>query len=256
MANIMAAQFSIYGSAGLSGLTYKSEGDVSSEVGFGAGMGYAFDIGGTETSVWKTGLAIEIATYKNNVLFGTLSEENDIGSGTGKFRFTYLMDGYEEIQNLTMVSIPITIQYQAGGKTRFCLSGGVKLGLPISAEATINPGKVTASGDFDHEKQKYINLPQHGFPNGTRLAEVKNSIDLGFSTAATVEMGVLFSKFYLGLYLDYGLNDMHKTKDRHPLEYQTSGSSEPVHNSILNTDLVDNISSNSVGIKMRIQFKR
>jgi hypothetical protein len=249
--NIMAAQFSIYGSAGMSGLKYKSDGGAqSSGFGFGFGGGYSIGLG----TSWKIGTAVELSTYNSKVSFSTLSERYEEGTGEDKLRFSYSLDNYEEKQNVTMLSVPLTAQYQTKGAVQFCLSGGLKFGLPISAKATINPGTVSASGEYEYEGQTYSNLPQHGFPEGTKLPEKKNDIDLGFSTAVTFETGLLLKKFYAGVYLDYGLNNMQKTKNRHPLEYPTSSSSTLVHNSILNTAFVDKINLYSVGMKLKIRF--
>jgi hypothetical protein len=132
----------------------------------------------------------------------------------------------------------------------------VKFGLPVSAHANINPGAVNALGEYEHEGQTYTNLQQHGYPEGTQLPAVKSDIDLGFSVAATLEAGALIRKFYVGAYLDYGLNSMQKTKNKHPLEYQESGSSMLACNSILNTGLVDKINLFSVGLKMKILFQK
>jgi hypothetical protein len=253
--NIAAAQFSIYGTAGLSGLKYKVEGGTqNAEIGYGGGMGYSFKLSSTETSAWRTGLAVEVTTVSNKVRFGVLSEQYEHGTGNDRFMFSYSLNDYEEKQNIMMLSVPLTLQYQKGGKARFCISGGVKFGLPITAETNITPGTATASGKFDYEGLTYTNLPQHSFPDGTKLPEIKRDIDLKYSIAATGEIGLLVKKFYLGLYLDYGLNDMQKTKNKHPLEYEDSGTSMFAYNSILNTDMVDKINLFSTGLKIKIQF--
>jgi hypothetical protein len=255
MVNITSAQFSIYGSAGLSGLKYKVEGSIqNTEIGYGAGIGYSFKIVSTVRSAWKAGLALELATYGNKALFSSLSEKYTQGTDKNKFLFAYSLSDYEEKQFVTMLSIPVTLQYQVGGIIRFCLSGGIKFGLPISAQATINPGTLEASGEYEYEGQTYTNLPQHGFPNGMKLPEAKHNIDLGFSTAATVETGLLVRKFYIGLYLDYGFNNMQKNTDKHLLEYKETNTSMFAHNSILNTNMVNKINLFCAGLKMKIQL--
>lgn len=253
--NIMAAQFSVYASTGLSGLKYRVEGGTQSAgIGYGGGAGYSFKIRSVGTSAWKAGVAVEVATYGNRATFGTLSERYEQGTGKDRVRFSYSLSGYEEKQNVTALSIPVTLQYQTGSRICFRIAGGVKFGLPVSARANINPGTATASGEYSHENQTYVNLPQHGFPDGIKLAKTKDDIDLGYSTALTVETGLLVKKFYAGLYLDYGLNSMQKTTDRHPLEYKESEFSMFEHNSILNTGLVNKINLFSTGLKIGILF--
>jgi hypothetical protein len=234
----------------MSGLKYRVEGgSVSTGFGFGGRLGYSFAVNPS----WKAGTALELSMYNNKVSFGTLSDKYEHGTGEDKSLFSYSLNSYEEKQSVAMVSIPVTLQYQTGDNIRFCVSGGVKFGLPVSAQASITPGTVNdVSGKYDHEGQTYTNLPQHGYPEGTKLPAVKSDIDLGFSVAATLEAGVLIRKFYAGAYLDYGLNNMQKTKDKHPIEYQNS--SMLVHNSILNTGLVDKINLFSVGLKVKMTF--
>jgi hypothetical protein len=249
--NILAAQFSIYGLTGLSGLKYQPEGGTQSAgIGFGGGAGYSIKLGKS----WKAGTAAELTTYSSKASYGVLSDKYEHGTGEHKSLFSYSLNGYEEKQNVTVFSIPLILQYQTGNSIKFCLSGGVKFGLPISAKADIRPGTVSASGRYEYEGQTYTNLPQHGFPEGTELPAGKSDIDLGYSLSGTFETGLLVKKFYAGVYVDYSLNDMQKTKDKHPLEYQDSGSSTLAYNSILNTGLVDRINLFSTGLKIGIRF--
>jgi hypothetical protein len=249
--NFAAAQFSIYSSAGISGLKYTVEGSSPrAGFGFGGGLGYSFAI----SPSWKAGTAIELAMYNNKVSFGTLSGGYEHGTGEDKSQFSYSLKDYEENQKITMLSVPVTLQYQTGDSIKFCLTGGLKFILPVTAQANINPGTVSASGKYEHEGQTYTDLPQHGFPEGTQLPAAKSDIDLGFSAAATLEAGVLIRIFYAGIYMDYGLNNMQKTKNKQPLEYKDSEASMLAHNSILNTGLVDKINLFSVGLKIKIQF--
>jgi hypothetical protein len=249
--NIMAAQFSIYGLTGVSGLKYQPEGGTQSAgIGFGGGVGYSIKLGKS----WKAGTAAELATYSSKVSYDVISEKYEHGTDEHKSLFSYSLNGYEEKQSVAVFSVPLTLQYQTGNSIKFCLSGGIKFGLPISAKANIHPGTVSASGNYEYEGQTYVNLPQHGFPEGTELPEKKSDIDLGYSTAVTFETGLLVKKFYAGVYVDYGLNNMQKTKDKHPLEYHDSGSSMLAYNSILHSNLVDKINLFSAGLKVKIQF--
>jgi hypothetical protein len=251
-ANIVTAQFSIYASGGLSGLNYKPEGGSQSVgTGFGGGVGYSFKIGARQ-SPWKIGTGIEFSTFTGKVSFDRLSESYEHGTGVDKSLFSYSLNDYSEQQSVALFSVPAMLQYETGYIVRFCLSGGVKFGLPISAKTKINPGTVIASGNYEYENQIYADLPQHGFPEGTKLQETQSKIDLGISTSLSLETGLFVKKFYAGVYFDYGLNNMQKTGDKHVVEYRDSYSF--VHNSILNTELVDKINIYSAGLKLKIQF--
>jgi hypothetical protein len=245
------AQLSVYGTAGMSGLKYKiAGGNADPGFGLGGGIGYSLALNPS----WKAGAAVEMAKYGSKASFGTLSDAYSHGTGEAKSLFSYSLKDYEEKQSLTMLSIPIMLHYRTGNSIKFDLSGGIKLGLPVNAKASINPGIISASGEYEYEGQTYTDLPQHGFPEGIKLPETKCDIDLNCSAAAALEAGVLLKKIYAGAYLEYGLTNMQKTKDRHAIEYPESGSSTLVHNSILNTGLVDKIRLFSLGVKIGIQF--
>jgi hypothetical protein len=249
--NMAAAQLSVYGTAGVSGLRYSPEGGTSSmRPGFGGGLGYYYAV----SSSWKAGAALEVATYNSKASFGDLLVSYEQGTGTDKSRISYLQKGYEEKQNITLISIPLTMQYHTDGSIEFCLSGGLKLGLPVSAQANIGPRILDVSGEYEYEGQTYTNLPQHGLPKEMDAPATKSKIDLGYSVAAILEAGALIGRIYAGLYLDYGLNDMRKLKDKRVLEYW--GGNPPIfeYNSILNTALVDKVKLFSTGLKVRVQF--
>jgi hypothetical protein len=254
--NIASAQFSVYGTGGMSGINYKTDGGtVKSGIGFGGGLGYSHAI----SPVFKIGAALELSMYNSKVSFAELSETYVHGDGEYKFLLSYTLYDYEERQNITMLTVPLTVRYQTDSYISFCLSGGIKLGLPVSARASIAPRELSASGDYEYEGQQYTDLSHHGFPGDIRRLELpatKNSIEMGLSVAATLEAGLLFEKFYIGLYCDYGLNDMRKTKNKHPLEYVDLGSSiyEFSHNSILNSSLVDKLNLYSIGLKASFVF--
>jgi hypothetical protein len=243
-------QFSIYVSGGLSGLKYQAEdGRQSAGAGYGGGASYFFPISDTRHSVWLIGTGLEYSTYNSKVSFGRLSDNYKQGAGIDESLFSYSLSNYEEQQSVAMLTLPVMLQYSI---ERFSLSAGIKFGLPVSAKAKIAPGQASVSGNYDYEGETYNDLPQHGFYNGTTLPETQSKIDLGFSTALALETGLSFRKFYAGVYFDYGLNNMQKVNDKHVVEYQTSGSL--VHNSILNTSLVDKVNIYSVGLKLMFRF--
>jgi hypothetical protein len=74
-----------------------------------------------------------------------------------------------------------------------------------------------------------------------------------------LEAGLHFSLgettgLYTGLFLDYGLNNIQKSNDKHIIEYQVSNASQFKYNSVLNSGMVDKVNLMSVGIKVKIGF--
>jgi opacity protein-like surface antigen len=262
-------ELSIYGLVGYSPLSYtlSKEGAKSGGIGGGAGLGYTFNINPSLGIV--TG--VEMATYTSEASFDNIPDEYNTGTGNDLFRFSYSLNNYRETQNLTLFSIPVMAQYSlplGSGSTKFYVSGGLKLGFPVKAEADITPGTATVSGYLAYEHVEYEDLPQHGFGSNISLPKTKKDIDLGFSTALVLETGVHFALtgktgLYTGVYFSYGLNSIQQVNDKHLLEYEIEHLSDfyevnerPfLYHSLLNTGFADKVSLMSVGLKLRISFK-
>jgi hypothetical protein len=253
--NIAVAQsheFSIHAGGGMSSLSYKfAAGKTEGGIGGGAGVGYTCNI--NDNFGIATGLGF--ALYGAKITSDAFSDQYD----TQDLRFTYsIAGGYEEKQSATLLTIPVMAQYRApfgNGSMSFYAAGGVKLGLPLSAKATITSNTAT-SGYYSYENQTYENLPQHGFVNEMEGDMIKTDIDLGLATILSLEAGLHFSLsettgLYTGLFFDYGLNNIQKSSDKHIIEYQPS---QFRYKSVLNTGMVDKINLTSVGIKIKIAF--
>jgi hypothetical protein len=254
-------EFSIYGLGGLAGLNYKlSEGGTqSNSAGGGAGFGYTFNL----NSNWGITLGAEIEIYGSKATYGALSGEYEYGTaGTWEhLRFHYSVSGYEEQQRITQSSIPVMLQFKtsSGGTACFYIAGGVKIGSPLSAKATITSGRATTSGEFSYEQVEYSDLAEYGFVDNLPLAETKSKIALGASVALALESGVRFPlssniALYTGAFLDYGLNDIRSATDKHVIGYQTGTPSVFEHNSILNSVRTDKVNIFSAGLKIKIAF--
>jgi hypothetical protein len=254
-------ELSIYGLGGYSpvNLALDRGGSKSGGMGGGAGLGYTFNINSSLGIV--TG--VEMAVYGTEVSFDDISGKYPMGADEWQMEFSYSLNNYKEKQSVTIFSIPVMAQYNlplGGGSTKFYTSGGFKLGFPMSAKADINPGTARTSGYFAHEDIIYKDLPQHGFVSNAVLPNVKQDISVGFSVALAIETGARFSltdkiDLYTSAYLDYGLNSIQKTSDRHTLEYDSSNETTFKHNSVLDTGLVSKANLLSVGLKLRIGFK-
>lgn len=263
-------ELSIYGLGGFSPLSYtlSDNGVKSGSIGVGAGLGYTLNINPSLGII--TGL--EMATYSAKASFDNVSEEYEGGTGKDLLRFSYTLKNCKETQNLILFSIPVMAQYSlslgGSGSTRFYFSGGFKLGLPVSAKADISPGSANTNGYFADENVNYKILPEHGFASNIPLSDTKKDIDFGFSATLALETGLRFNLtdkigLYTGVYFDYGLNNIQKVNDKHPLEYDLNHLSEYdvvnerpfLYNSVLNSGFTNKINLLSIGLKVRIGFK-
>jgi hypothetical protein len=254
-------ELSIYGLGGYSpvNLALDSRGSKSGSMGGGAGLGYTFNINQSLGIV--TGL--EMTVHGAEITFDNIPGEYVEGTGEGELHFMYSLRNYKEKQSITVFSIPVMAQYSlplGSGSAKFYASGGFKLGFPLSAKADIEPGTAKTSGYYPHENITYENLPQHGFVTDAALRNVKQDLKPGFSAALALEAGARFSlndriDLYTGVYFDYGLNSIHKTGDRHILEYDSFNETTFKHNSVLDTGLVSKANLLSAGLKLRIGFR-
>ena len=126
-------EVSIGGGYGLASLQYDViSSDHKSGSGAHAGLGYNFYFA-PNWSV-KTGVGIgffnakttlgSVDTYKtveNSVVTYTTSTIN----GNGDLQFTYEYTGYEEKPSATLLTIPVMLQGETGGKTAFYAAAGV-----------------------------------------------------------------------------------------------------------------------------------
>jgi hypothetical protein len=145
------------------------------------------------------------------------------------------------------------------GDDRYFVAGGLKLGIPVVANAKIKPGTVSTSGHYEYEAQTYDDLFEHGFVNGRPGDQTTRRVQLGIAPMLALETGVRFPLGYnsalsASLYLDYSLSNIQVSNDKQIIEYQSLNPSQFIYNSALSTALVDKISLFSMGVKLGFVF--
>jgi hypothetical protein len=256
-------EISAYATAGLANIRYKLNlGSHSKGFSGGIGVNYAYNINGNFAIV--TGL--EFTSYSSKLKMSGYSDEySAIDDNGDAFTMMYSFDGeYRERQNVFLLSIPAMARYSTplpfiNGSMRYFVSGGLKLGIPFIARATITPGTVSTSGHYTYEARTYTELYEHGFINEHPGDKTKSRIRLDLAPMASLETGVRFPVGYkismiAGLYVDYCFVNIHLSKDKHILEYQSLAPMHFDYNSILNTAAVKRISPFNTGLKIGIVF--
>ena len=164
--------------------------------GIGTGLGIAVYNGG-----------ISIPDYgKNQLTYNQLT--NDV------LDFQVYVPNYRETQQAMMATIPLMLQYQSVGKTIFYGAVGAKAGIPLFAKAR-QKGIISTAGWYENLQVMYENMPDYGFVLEQPFPKEKADIDLNVAFMASAEVGIkrlLVNRMnlYLGLYFDYGLNDILK----------------------------------------------
>jgi hypothetical protein len=254
-------ELSVSLSGGQSNLLYKLDGSSHSG-GFGGGvdLGYTYNI----KRLFGIVTGFGISMYNSKLSMNEYAEEyNNVDEAGDEFTFNYSISGYNEKQSVIMFSIPVLMKYsvQLGEKadTKYYVAGGIKLGIPVSARASINAQTVTTSGYYTFEDGTYTDLPEYGFVNGHAGEQSDHNIKLNVATMVALETGIRIRAGYqkhlmAGIYLDYSLNNMQKVKNRHVLEYQSSHPSLFLYNSVINTEKLNRVNLLGFGLKVGLNF--
>ena len=233
----------LYGGGGLSTLKY----DVSigkQKNGFGGQVGFGYNYSFIPQLSLRTGIEFSFHnaafTLDNtNLIYNTIDIENT------PFEFRCKMDNYREKQNLILFQIPLMLQFQVGTIHQFYAAVGGKLGIPLSAKYNSSETTIYNSGYYAEEDYEYTTQRFMGFGRFSG-----NEGKLNFKTTtfiASVEAGAKWLmgdgyRFYTGVFLDYGLNNMLNQSPTPPLflNYNASQPSDFTVNSILESQYTQN----------------
>jgi hypothetical protein len=261
-------EVSVYGGGGISALNYKldkggSKTDGTNSISGVAGVSYTLSLNdhfGISTGVEVTRYGAK-TTYHNFAPAG-----KDYGMGNSKFNFRYTIANYAEEQSITLLSIPVMLQYTMpiSNSIEFYGTGGLKIGLPRRAEATIFPDIVNTYGDYYFENQIYQGgaTEKYGFVKNATPEPIEKDIDLKTSFAISIEGGARFCLtenlfLYTGAYIDYGLNNIRTTQDLQLINHKASVQTQTAsleYASVLNTPFVNNVKIFGAGLKVRLSF--
>ena len=217
-------EFSIYGGGGLSSLQYDLNAGEH-KIGFGgqAGLGYSFFF----SPYWSLGTGAEVALYQaESKLSGYLDGYSD------ELEF----NNYRETQQAWYVNVPLMMQYQTGGKQKFFVALGGKVGFPVKATAEIR--------DYSIAERTY---------DGSKTDLAKLDINL----MASAELGIKWkicgkNALYTGVYADYGFNNIQKTNDKDFMQGALLGTNTSmVESQFSGKPFTDKITPLAVGVKIR-----
>lgn len=238
-------EFSVWGGGGLSSLGYSLNKGSHTEGGGGfVGVGYQYYF----SPNWGIGTGIEVSLLNAEMESPDLKSEyetvgpsyvgpNPTSSDINHFLFTGNYKSISESQQAVYLNIPVMARYEYGLNTRFYAAAGVKIGIPVRATFEQTAHKLITTGYYPYEGTTYTDLPQHGFTTFEKRTK-KGNLDLGVSVALSAEIGVKWkltdiTSFYMGVYCDYGVNNVNKSKKNNPLlEYNHFTPSQPIQHSV------------------------
>ncbi|MEO6177598.1 MAG: outer membrane beta-barrel protein [Flavobacterium circumlabens] len=222
--------------------------------GFSAGLRYSYYL----NEGLSIGIGAEYQSYQSDAKFQSIAGQyNTVDAENDSFQFRYRATNLRENQKLGYINIPINIQFETPGTTQLYLSAGAKVGFAIngSYESTID--NLTTSGYYPQYNVELFAPAFAGFASTNNIKVGKEDLDTEVSYSATFETGVKQklsdkSSFYIGAYLDYGLNNIYDKEDtKNVVQYNAALPVQLGHNTVLNSQQVNNVRLVSYGIRLR-----
>ena len=255
-------EFSIYVGGGLSPLNYSaSVGEQKQGFGGLAGLGYQFFF----SPNWSIGTGAELSLYNSTFkLNDLLVKERVFDIENEIFEFKSRMSNYKEQQTSVFLQIPLMLQFQTGGKHRFYMAAGGKVGIPVIKTYKSTDATLQNSGYYSYESYTYTTQTFLGFGTFTGRGS-EGDFDFKMAFFASAETGIKWRlssniSLYSGVYLDYGLNNVVNKQASPFIDY--AGNLKL--NSILHATYrdsrnqlqryVDKVTPLSMGIKVRLAF--
>ena len=265
-------ELSVWAGGGITNLKTKTSDHISDKktgIGGSFGIGYTYFVSsnvgiqtGIEYSIYNSKL--QISDLGNKYITGDNEKEN--------FEYRYKISGMEEKRHAGMIQIPLMVQYQIPvfSANMFYVSGGGKVGFPVSKTYKQSIDKLETEGYYPETKWTVNDMEEQGFGTFESLKS-DGDLDLKVSFILSAETGLkwaLSDKYYLytGLYLDYGLNDINNVKnpDNLLIAYNSKNPSLPVSRNFSKavfkddtgalTPVIKKIHPIAYGIKVRFSF--
>jgi len=204
-------EFSFYLQGSFSELAYEALGNKSELAnGFGVGAKYGYYI----SDNWSLGTGAEIQYMKGSIFsprvqgaFMTQDPEGEV------FEFRYHADNFSEDQEVYFFNIPLQIQYESLGIIRFYAAAGVKAGLILASKYQNSATSLETSGYYPEYDVELTDPQFAGFGKFGGINNAKSDLNLKTNFIAHLESGIKLmlensQSLYMGLFLDYGLNDI------------------------------------------------
>lgn len=252
------SEVSIVVSGIFSKLDYDTQADyVDNSRGGSLGVGYSFYF----NPQWAINIGAEYESFKSHLIYSSLQLSSDAVDIEGEsFEYRYHADRYDEEQQLEVINIPLTVQFQTDGETKFYARLGGQASLIMNAEYSTSIRRLATSGYYPQYDAELFGPAFMGFGRYNNVS--RNSQDLEFDTsyAAVIEAGVKreidnIGGLYIGLFCNYGLNTIHESTEKTNLvEYNTESPTNLNVDSVLNTNRAGEVRLISYGIKLRFAF--
>ncbi|WP_170154510.1 outer membrane beta-barrel protein [Mangrovibacterium diazotrophicum] len=263
------SEISVYLKAPISHMSFDVGNYGEQNNGFGAGIGaqYAHYFNFN----WSVSAGLEFQTYRSEAMFNAFSDSYSTTDMEGdNFEYRYSVDSYHEREYLSLLNIPIKVQYERGinETLTFFGSGGFAIGFPVSAKYKSQVYNLKTAGYYPQWDALLTSPKFMGFGSWGNRNTGKIDMDTKTSFTFLLEAGLKYkltagTNFYMGLFADIPLNKLNKT-DGGPdplVEYNTSQPTTLIFNPAINsapgaegTPFADKLKVVAWGVKLRYAF--
>jgi hypothetical protein len=251
-------QFSVAAGGGFSHLNYDlKQGDLKQGIGVSLGVRYSYYLNNN----WSIGLGTEYQTFSSTAEFDRLQGSYMTTDSEGEsFEFRYTAEGFEEKQNLQLITIPLNFQYEGLDYPAFYASVGAKIGFAVNSSYETSIEHLRTSGYYPQFDVELFDPQFAGFGHFNGISQGKQDIDVNVSYIATFEAGFKpFEKegraIYIGLYLDYGLNNiLKKDSNKEIIVYPETLPVDFKYNSVFDSNQTEEVKVMAYGVKLRYAF--
>jgi len=213
-------EFSLYLEGSFSKLDYEVLQQKSRlENGFGFGARYGYYL----SENWSIATGVGLQYLEGSIYLPAVEGAYQTRDLEGdEFEFRYRAGDFSENQHAYFLNVPLQIQYETSGATRFYAAAGVKAGIIVEAEYESKLASLTTSGYYPQYDVELTDPEFAGFGEFRAKNSTRSQLDLKTSYILNLESGVKFmleneKSLYLGAFLDYGLNDIQPDASRERL---------------------------------------
>ncbi|EAP87379.1 hypothetical protein CA2559_01450 [Croceibacter atlanticus HTCC2559] len=173
------------------------------------------------------------------------------------FEFRYRGTNFQEQQKAQFVSIPLVVQYETSGVSRFYIAVGGKVALPIDTYYETDIKTLNTSGFYRQYNVELFDPEFAGFGTYRNINVNDQDLELKTAFSATLELGIKQmlssnNSIYIGLFFDYGINDLYDGEEFEDLvNYSNDIPSEFTYNTILGTSNASEVKLNAYGVKLK-----
>ncbi|MDT0686964.1 hypothetical protein [Autumnicola psychrophila] len=236
------------------------------ENGLNFGVGYSYYL----SDYWSIGTGAELQYTEGSAYLSSIEDAyTSLDMEGEEFEFRYRAEDFFEYQYAYFLNIPLQVQYETQGITRFYAAGGLKAGFVLQSEYEAQASSLTTSGYYKQYDAELRNPRFAGFGEFGSMDTSRSELGLRTNFILNMEAGVKFmlendKALYMGLFIDYGLKDVKPEQNQQNLiAYNTEDPTNFMNRSLLSsanntdsTEYVEEVKTLAFGLKIQyaLQF--